>query len=40
MVLTGSCTVRELQQIPLVFTGDTLAFIQSRGYEAAFKRKR
>ncbi|MER2138746.1 MAG: type 2 isopentenyl-diphosphate Delta-isomerase [Succiniclasticum sp.] len=40
MVLTGSRTVRELQQVPLVFTGDTLAFIQSRGYEAAFKRKR
>ena len=39
MVLTGSRTVRELQQVPLVFTGDTLAFIQSRGYEAAFKRK-
>ena len=40
MVLTGSRTVRELQQVPLVFTGDTLAFIQSRGYEAAFKRKK
>ena len=40
MVLTGSRTIRELQQVPLVFTGDTLAFIQSRGYEAEFKRKR
>lgn len=40
MVLTGSRTVRELQQVPLVFTGDTLAFIQSRGYDARFKRKR
>ena len=40
MVLTGSRTVRELQQVPLVFTGDTLAFIQSRGYEASFKRKK
>lgn len=40
MVLTGSRTVRELQQVPLIFTGDTLAFIQSRGYEAAFKRKK
>ena len=40
MVLTGSRTVRELQQVPLVFTGDTLAFIQSRGYEPQFRRKR
>ena len=40
MVLTGSRTIRELQQAPLVYTGDALAFIQSRGYEAAFKRKR
>ena len=40
MVLTGSRTVRELQQVPLIFTGDTLAFIQSRGYDAQFKRKR
>ena len=40
MVLTGSRTVRELQQVPLIFTGDTLAFIQSRGYEPQFKRKR
>ena len=39
MVLTGSRTVRELQQVPLIFTGDTLAFIQSRGYEPQFKRK-
>lgn len=39
MVLTGSRTVRELQQAPLVYTGDTLAFIQSRGYETVFKRK-
>ena len=40
MVLTGSRTVRELQQVPLIFTGDTLAFIQSRGYEPQFRRKR
>jgi isopentenyl-diphosphate delta-isomerase len=40
MVLTGSRTIRELQQVPLIFTGDTLAFIQSRGYDAAFKRKK
>ena len=40
MVLTGSRTVRELQQVPLIITGDTLAFIQSRGYEPQFKRKR
>ena len=40
MVLTGSRTVRELQQVPLIFTGDTLAFMQSRGYEPQFKRKR
>ena len=40
MVLTGSHTVRDLQQAPLVFTGDTLAFIQNRGYGTNFKRKR
>ena len=40
MVLTGSRTVRDLQQAPLVFTGDALGFIQSRGYEPQFKRKR
>ena len=40
MVLTGSRTVRELQQVPLIFTGATLAFMQSRGYEPQFKRKR
>ena len=40
MVLTGSRTVRELQQAPLVFTGDTLSFIQNRGYEPRFKRNR
>ena len=40
MVLTGSRTVRYLQQVPLIFTGDTLAFIRSRGYEAQFKRSR
>ena len=40
MVLTGSRTVRELQQAPLVFTGDTLSFIQSRGYDPRFKRNR
>ncbi len=40
MVLTGSCTVRELQQVPLIFTGDTMAFNQRRGYEQQFKRKR
>ena len=40
MVLTGCRTIRELQQVPLIFTGDTMNFIQSRGYEDAFKRKR
>ena len=40
MVLTGSRTVRELQQVPLIFTGDTLAFLQSRGYEPQFRRRR
>ena len=40
MVLTGSRTIRELQQVPLVFTGDALSFIWSRGYSAQFKRKR
>ena len=40
MVLTGSRTIRELQQAPLVFTGDALGFIQSRGYDPQFKRKR
>ena len=40
MVLTGSRTIRELQQAPLIFTGDTLAFVQSRGYDPVFKRKR
>ena len=40
MVLTGSRTVRELQQVPLIFTGETLDFIRSRGYDPQFKRKR
>ncbi len=40
MVLTGSRTVKELQQVPLVFTGDTLAFLQSRGYDPRRKRSR
>lgn len=40
MVLTGSRTVRELQHAPLIFTGDTLAFLQSRGYDPVFKRLR
>ena len=40
MVLTGSRTIRELQQVPLIFTGDTLDFMQSRGYIPGFKRKR
>ena len=40
MVLTGRRTIRELQQAPLIFTGDTLDFVQSRGYDPAFKRKR
>lgn len=40
MVLTGCRTVKELQQTPLVFTGNTLDFIHSRGYNALFKRKK
>ena len=40
MVLTGCRTVKELQHAPLIFTGDTLAFLQSRGYDPAFKRQR
>ena len=40
MVLTGSRTIRELQQVPLIFTGEVLAFVQSRGYELSYKRKR
>ena len=40
MVLTGCRTVRELQQAPLIFTGETLGFIRSRGYEPWFKRNR
>lgn len=40
MALTGCRTIRELQRVPLIFTGDTLAFVQSRGYDPKFKRKR
>ena len=40
MVLTGSRTVRELQQAPLVYTGAAMDFIRSRGYKASDKRKR
>ena len=40
MVLTGSRTIKELQQVPLVLTGETMDFIRSRGYKASFKRKR
>jgi len=40
MILTGSRTIRELQQVPLVFTGKTLDFIRCRGYEPSFKRRR
>lgn len=40
MVLTGSHTIRELQKAPLIFTGETLDFIRSRGYDAKFKRRR
>lgn len=40
MVLTGCRTIKELQKVPLIFTGETMDFIQSRGYSAAFKRKR
>ena len=39
MVLTGSRTIKELQKVPLIFTGEILDFIQSRGYNASFKRK-
>lgn len=40
MVLTGSRTVKELQQVPLIYTGGTMDFIRSRGYKASDKRKR
>ena len=40
MVLTGSKTIRELQQIPLIFTGETLDFLQSRGYDPRKKRRK
>ncbi len=40
MVLTGSRTIKELQKAPLIFTGETLDFIRSRGYDAKFKRRR
>lgn len=40
MVLTGCRTIKELQQVPLAFTGETMDFIRSRGYKATFKRKR
>ena len=38
MVLTGSRSVKELQQIPLVFTGELLDFMRSRGYSTTQKR--
>lgn len=40
MVLTGSRSVKELQQIPLVFTGELLDFMQSRGYSTTQKRRK
>ena len=40
MVLTGCRTISELQKAPLIFTGGTMDFIQSRGYAPSFKRKR
>ena len=40
MVLTGSKTIRELQQIPLIFTGETMDFLQSRGYDPRKKRRK
>lgn len=40
MILTGSRSVRELQQISLIFTGELLDFMQSRGYSTTQKRRR
>lgn len=40
MVLTGSRSVKELQQIPLVFTGELLDFMRSRGYSTTQKRRK
>ena len=39
MVLTGSRTIRDLQRVPLIFTGKTMDFLQSRGYNGTFKRQ-
>lgn len=39
MVLTGSKTIWDLQQVPLIFTGETLDFLQSRGYDPGQKRR-
>ncbi len=35
MVLTGCKKVSDLKKVPLVFTGDTVNFIMSRGYDVA-----
>ena len=40
MVLTGCRTVRELQRAHLVYTGETMDFIRSRGYAPLDKRIR
>lgn len=40
MVLTGCRTVRELQRAHLVYTGETMDFIRSRGYAPLGKRIR
>ena len=40
MVLTGCRTVRELQRAHLVYTGETMDFIRSRGYAPSDKRIR
>ena len=40
MVLTGCRTINELQKALLIYTGETMDFIQSRGYAPSFKRKR
>ena len=40
MVLTGSRSIGELQQTPLIFTGEMLDFMQSRGYDPGKKRRK
>ena len=35
MVLTGAATIKDLQQVRLIFTGRTLAYLQNRSLEHA-----